>query len=83
VSLQSQAILDPNITLEVISDNVEYLEHVMVDDEEQSDFAGVGIFSCRPLNSSDFADISLVPLLYCTLCIVTYNKHYMSCCTCG
>jgi hypothetical protein len=42
VNFQSQAI---DMTLEVVSDNVELMEHIMVDDEERSDFAELGIFS--------------------------------------
>jgi hypothetical protein len=41
----SQAIFGPLLTFKVISDNVEPLEHVVADDEEQLDFAEVGIFS--------------------------------------
>ena len=33
------------MALEVISDDVELLEHIIVDNEEQSDFAEVGIVS--------------------------------------
>jgi hypothetical protein len=36
------------MTLEVVPDDIEVLEHVVVDDKERSAFAEVGIFSHRP-----------------------------------
>jgi hypothetical protein len=36
------------MTLDVVQNDVEPLDHIMVDDEDRSDFAEVGIFSCRP-----------------------------------
>jgi hypothetical protein len=33
------------MTLEVVSDDVELLEHIMVNGKERSEFAKVGIFS--------------------------------------
>jgi hypothetical protein len=45
--LHSEAILDLNMTLEVVTDDIEVLEHVVVDDKEQSAFAEVDIFSHR------------------------------------
>jgi hypothetical protein len=45
VILHLRLFLDLYLSFKVISDSIELLEHVVADDEEQSDFAEVGIFS--------------------------------------